>query len=52
VKPKVGYDYLTTVVHFVVEFFMGTDMNVCIRDGFTKLVDALVCYIDSEKEDT
>jgi len=29
----------------------GTAVNVCPRDGFTKFVDTLAYYIDSEKEE-
>ena len=48
---KAGCDYLAIAAHFVAESSTGTNANGCITDDFTKSVDALVNYIDPEKEE-
>jgi len=50
-KPKFGYDYLTTAAHFAAEASAGTGSNACSTDDLTKSGDALVYYIDPEKEE-
>ena len=50
-KPKAGYDYLATAAHFAAESSTGTNVNVCTTDDFTKSVDALVYYIDPDREE-
>ena len=50
-KPKPGYDYLSTAAHFAAESSTGTNVEVCTTDDFTKGVDALVYHIDPAKED-
>jgi ribulose-bisphosphate carboxylase large chain len=49
-KPKAGYDYLTTAAHFAAESSTGTNVEVCTTDDFTKGVDALVYEIDPARE--
>ncbi len=49
-KPKAGYDYLSTAAHFAAESSTGTNVEVCTTDDFTKGVDALVYEIDEAKE--
>ncbi len=49
-KPKAGYEYLSTAAHFAAESSTGTNVTVSTTDGFTKSVDALVYEIDVEKE--
>ncbi len=50
-KPKAGYDYLSTAAHFAAESSTGTNVEVCTTDDFTKGVDALVYHIDEASED-
>ncbi len=49
-KPKAGYNYLSTAAHFAAESSTGTNVSVSTTDDFTKSVDALVYAIDAEKE--
>jgi len=49
-KPKAGYDYLSTAAHFAAESSTGTNVEVSTTDDFTKGVDALVYEIDEAKE--
>ena len=49
-KPKAGYDYLATAAHFAAACSTSTNVNVCTTGDFTKPVDALVYYIDPDKE--
>ncbi len=49
-KPKAGYEYLSTAAHFAAESSTGTNVTVCTTDDFTKSVDALVYEIDVQKE--
>ncbi len=48
-KPKAGYEYLSTAAHFAAESSTGTNVTVCTTDDFTKSVDALVYEIDVQK---
>jgi len=50
-KPKAGYDYLSTAAHFAAESSTGTNVEVSTTDDFTKGVDALVYHIDEATED-
>ncbi|MDD3448638.1 MAG: ribulose 1,5-bisphosphate carboxylase, partial [Gammaproteobacteria bacterium] len=49
-KPKAGYEYLSTAAHFAAESSTGTNVEVCTTDDFTKGVDALVYEIDPARE--
>jgi ribulose-bisphosphate carboxylase large chain len=49
-KPKAGYDYLSTAAHFAAESSTGTNVEVSTTDDFTRGVDALVYEIDEAKE--
>ena len=49
-KPKAGYDYLATAAHFAAACSTSTNVNVCTTRDFTKPVDAVVYYIDPDKE--
>ena len=50
-KPKGGYDYLATAATLPRSPPLGTNVNVCTTDDFTKSVDALVYYIDPDNEE-
>ena len=45
------WGYVTTAAHLAAESSTGTNVNVCTTDDLTKKVDALVCYIDPEREE-
>lgn len=49
-KPKAGYEYLSTAAHLAAESSTGTNVSVSTTDDFTKSIDALVYEIDPEKE--
>src|SRR5574340_121853 len=49
-KPKAGYDYLSTAAHFSAESSTGTNVEVCTTDDFTKGVDSLMYEIDEARE--
>ena len=49
-KPKSGYEYLSTAAHFAAESSTGTNVSVSTTDDFTKSIDALVYEIDPDKE--
>ncbi|MEX5729430.1 ribulose-bisphosphate carboxylase large chain [Rhodovulum iodosum] len=49
-KPKAGYEYLSTAAHFAAESSTGTNVEVSTTDDFTRGVDALVYEIDPDKE--
>ena len=48
-KAKEGSSYVATAAHFA-EVSMGTNVNMCTTDDFTKPLDALVYYIDPDNE--
>jgi len=50
-KHKAGYEYLATAAHFAAESSTCMNVNVCTTDDFTKSVDALVYYLDPDKEE-
>ncbi|CAA7627179.1 ribulose-bisphosphate carboxylase [Magnetospirillum sp. UT-4] len=41
-KPKAGYEAVSTAAHFAAESSTGTNVEVCTTDDFTRGVDALV----------
>ena len=49
-KPKAGFQYLSTAAHFAAESSTGTNVSVSTTDNFTKTLDALVYEVDAEKE--
>ena len=49
-KPKDGYEYLSTAAHFAAESSTGTNVTVSTTDDFTRGVDAIVYEVDAEKE--
>lgn len=49
-KPKAGYNFLTTAAHFAAESSTGTNVEVCTTDDHTRSVDALVYYADEKTE--
>ena len=49
--PLSKTDYLAAAAHFAAESSTGTNVTVSTTDDFTKSVDALVYYINPEKED-
>ena len=49
-KPKPGYDFLSTAAHFAAESSTGTNVEVSTTDDFTRGVDALVYEIDAAQE--
>jgi len=49
-KPKAGYDFLSTAAHFAAESSTGTNVEVSTTDDFTRGIDALVYEIDGEQE--
>ena len=50
IKPKAGYEPVSTAAHFAAESSTGTNVEVCTTDDFTKGVDALV-YEVTERAD-
>mmetsp|Transcript_109996 Transcript_109996/g.341233 ORF Transcript_109996/g.341233 Transcript_109996/m.341233 type:complete len:351 (+) Transcript_109996:110-1162(+) len=50
-KPKPGYDYLSTAAHFAAESSHGMNVNVCTTDDDTRSVDAFAYCIDPENEE-
>jgi ribulose-bisphosphate carboxylase large chain len=42
IKPKPGYEPVSTAAHFAAESSTGTNVEVCTTDDFTRGVDALV----------
>jgi ribulose-bisphosphate carboxylase large chain len=49
-KPKKGYEYVSTAAHFAAESSTGTNVEVSTTDDFTRGVDALVYEVDEAKE--
>lgn len=49
-KPRAGYGYKETAAHFAAESSTGTNVEVSTTDDFTRSIDAIVYYIDPEKE--
>jgi ribulose-bisphosphate carboxylase large chain len=49
-KPKAGYEYLSTAAHFAAESSTGTNVAVSTTDDFTRGVDAIVYEVDEAKE--
>jgi ribulose-bisphosphate carboxylase large chain len=49
-KPKSGYGYLATAAHFAAESSTGTNVEVCTTDDFTRGVDAIVYFVDEQRE--
>jgi ribulose-bisphosphate carboxylase large chain len=49
-KPKEGYEYLSTAAHFAAESSTGTNVSVSTTDDFTRSVDAIVYEVDPAKE--
>jgi len=50
IKPKAGYEPVSTAAHFAAESSTGTNVEVSTTDDFTRGVDALV-YEVTEQED-
>jgi len=50
-KPKPGYDYLSTAAHFAAESSHGMNVNVCTTDDDARSVDALAYCNDPENEE-
>ena len=49
-KPKSGYGYVATAAHFAAESSTGTNVEVCTTDDFTRGVDAIVYFVDEQRE--
>ena len=49
-KPKAGYEYVSTAAHFAAESSTGTNVEVSTTDSFTRSVDAIVYEVDEAKQ--
>ncbi|MBT4938900.1 MAG: ribulose-bisphosphate carboxylase [Rhodospirillaceae bacterium] len=49
-KPKAGYEFVSTAAHFAAESSTGTNVEVSTTDSFTRGVDAIVYEADEATE--